>query len=123
MYLVDAAEGIGAPDDDPRVLAVVALAHPEATGPGVLRRIASKRLHELTDPVAAMYIGIAAEKSGDFPLAAPFLGRAIDGLREQGRLGLLTQALVHYAWVATHTGDWEAAADSGVEAADLARDS
>jgi DNA-binding CsgD family transcriptional regulator/tetratricopeptide (TPR) repeat protein len=123
VYLVDAAHGIGVPDDDPRVLAVVALAHPEATGPGVRRRIASKRLHEVPDPVAAMYLGVAAEKSGDFRLAAPFLARAIDGLREQGRLGLLTQALVHYAWVATHTGDWEAAAEAGIEAADLARDS
>ena len=122
-YLVAAAEGIGVPDDDPRVLAVVALAHPEVTGPGVRRRVADKRLHEVRDPVAAMYIGIAAEKSGDFPLAAPFLARAVDGLRDQGQLGLLTQALVHYAWVATHTGDWKAAADSGIEAADLARDS
>jgi DNA-binding CsgD family transcriptional regulator len=123
VYLVDTAESIGMPDDDPRVLAVVALAHPEAMGPVVRRRIASKRRHEVTDPVAAMHVGIAAEKSGDFPLAAPFLGRAIDGLREQGRLGLLTQALVHYAWAAIHTGDWEAARGADLEAADLARDS
>ncbi len=71
---------------------------------------------------AAIYVGIAAEKAGDFRLGARFLGRAIDRLREQGRLGLLTQALVHYAWAATHAGDWSAAAGAGSEGARLARD-
>ena len=37
-------------------------------------------------------------------------------------LGLLTQALVHYAWAATHAGDWEAAERAGAEGAILARD-
>ena len=51
-----------------------------------------------------------------------FLSRAVDGLREQGRLGMLAQALVHHAWVATHTGDWKEAMRDGTEAATLARD-
>jgi DNA-binding CsgD family transcriptional regulator len=71
---------------------------------------------------AAQEMGIAAEKAGDFSLGARFLGRAIDRLRDQGRLGLLTQALVHYAWAATYAGDWSAAAAAGSEAARLARD-
>ena len=122
QYIVDAAEGIGVPDDDPRLLAVIALAHPEVTGPSVRRRVAALRLHEITDPVAAMYVGIAAEKAGDFATGARFLARAVERLREQGRLGMLTQALVHYAWAATHAGDWEAAERAGAEAATLARD-
>src|SRR6202035_5892343 len=75
-----------------------------------------------TDPLAGIHVGIAAEKAGDFDLGARFLGRAVDGLREQGRLGLLTQALVHYAWAATNAGDWSAAAAAGSEGARLARD-
>jgi ATP/maltotriose-dependent transcriptional regulator MalT len=122
QYLVDVAMGMGVPDDDPRVLAVIALAHPEMTGPSVLRRISHVRLHELADPVAAMYVGIAAEKAGDFAVGARFLAPAVEGLREQVRLGSLTQALVHLAWAATHTGDWGAAAAAAVEAAGLARD-
>jgi ATP/maltotriose-dependent transcriptional regulator MalT len=51
-----------------------------------------------------------------------FLSRAVDGLREQIRLGPLTQALVHFAWAATHTGDWTAAAAAASESARLARD-
>ena len=47
---------------------------------------------------------------------------AVDELRAQVRLGPLTQALVHYAWAATHTGDWSAAVTAGEEAASLARD-
>ena len=64
-------------------------------------------------PVAAMYVGIAAEKAGDFAAGSRFLARAVERLREQGRLGLLTQALVHYAWAATYAGDWEAAERGG----------
>ena len=121
-YLVDAAEGIGLPREDPRLLVVAALADPESTGPWVRRRAAHLRLQEMTDPVAAMYAGIAAEKAGDFAAATRFLARAVERLRGHGRLGMLTQALVHYAWAATCAGDWEAAERAGAEAAVLARE-
>ena len=121
-YIVDAAEGIGFADDDPRLLVVIALADPESTAPSVRRRVPHLRLQEMTDPVAAMSVGIAAEKAGDFAAGARFLARAVERLREQSRFGLLTQALVHYAWAATYAGDWEAAERAGVEAATLARE-
>ena len=69
-----------------------------------------------------MYVGMAAEKTGDMRDGEGLLSRAVDGLREQGRLGMLAQALVHHAWVATHTGDWKEAMRDGTEAAKLARD-
>jgi len=122
QYVVDAAEGIGFPDDDPRLLVVIALANPELTAPSVRRRVARLSLQEMADPVAAMYVGIAAEKAGDFEGGSRFLARAVERLREQSRLGLLTQALVHYAWAATYAGDWEAAERAGAEAATLARE-
>ena len=113
QYVVDAAERIGFPDDDPRLLVVIALANPELTAPSVRRRVARLRLQEMTDPVATMYVGIAAEKAGDFAAGSRFLARAVERLREQSRLGMLTQALVHYAWAATYAGDWEAAEAGG----------
>ncbi len=122
QYVVDTAEGIGVSDDDARLLAVIALAHPEVTAPMVRRRVSRMRRHEVADPVNAMYVGIAAEKAGDFSAGAVFLARSIEGLRDQGRLGLLTQALVHYAWATTHAGDWEEAAAAAREATGLARD-
>jgi DNA-binding CsgD family transcriptional regulator len=122
QYVVDAAEGIGFPGEDPRLLVVIALANPESTAPSVRRRVAHSRLPEMTDPVAAMYVGIAAEKAGDFAAGSRFLARAVERLREQSRLGMLTQALVHYAWAAIYAGDWEAAERAGAEAATLARE-
>ena len=122
QYLVDAAQSMGAPDDDPRLLAVIALADPGLTGPAVRGRVSRIRRHEVADPIHAVYLGIAAEKAGDFAAGAWFLARGIERLRQQGRLGMLTQALVHYAWAATHAGDWEAAAVAGAEAVGLARD-
>ncbi|HYS98303.1 MAG TPA: helix-turn-helix transcriptional regulator, partial [Candidatus Dormibacteraeota bacterium] len=121
-YLVEAAMAMGMPDDDPRVLVVVGLAHPELTGPAIRKRVAGMRLHEMADPVAAMYAGMAAEKAGDVTTGVRFLASAIDGLREQVRLVPLTQALGHYAWAATHAGEWPAAAAAAQEAAGLARD-
>src|SRR4029077_9710454 len=121
-YLVEAAMAMGMPDDDPRVLVVMSLAHPEATGPAVRKRVARMRLHEMIDPVAAMYAGMAAEKAGDVATGVRFLASAIDGLREQVRLVPLTQALGHYAWAATYAGEWPAAAAAAQEAASLARD-
>ncbi len=122
QYIVDAAEGIGFPDEDPRLLAVVALANPEVTAPSVRRQVARLRPQEITDPVATMYVGIAAEKAGDFTVGSRLLARAVERLREQSRLGILTQALVHYAWAAAYAGDWEAAERAGAEAATLARE-
>jgi DNA-binding CsgD family transcriptional regulator len=122
QYLVDTATSMGLPDDDPRVLAVIVLADPEMTGASVRERVAHLRLHEVADPVAAMYVGIAAEKAGDFSAGARFLAHAVDGLREQVRLGPLTQALVHLAWAAMHNGDWGVAAAAAAEGARLARE-
>ncbi len=122
QYLVDAAMSMGIPDDDPRVLAVIALADPEKTGVSVRERVAHIRLHDIDDPIALMDVGIAAEKAGDVAVGARFLTRAVEGLREQVRLGPLTQALVHLAWAAMHTGEWGVAAAASAEGARLARD-
>ena len=121
-YLVDAARGLGVGNDDPRLLAVIALADPESEGEEVLRHARSFRRADLASAVDEMLVGIAAEKSGDFVLGARLLASAVDELRAQVRLGPLTQALVHYAWAATQTGDWSAAVTAGEEAASLARD-
>jgi DNA-binding CsgD family transcriptional regulator len=121
-YLVEAALAMGMKDDDPRVLAVIGLANPEVTGPTILKRVSRMRPHEMSDPIAAMYVGIAAEKAGDFATGARFLASAVEGLRQQVRLVPLTQALVHYAWAATHSCEWPAAAAAASEAAGLARD-
>jgi DNA-binding CsgD family transcriptional regulator len=121
-YLVRAAQGIGFPEDDPRVLAICALADPEVTGASVLHRVSRLRVRGDTDAESLMFIGIAAEKAGDFAAGARFLARATEGLREQVRLAALTQCLSHYAWATTHTGEWGTAAVAAAEAQSLAGD-
>jgi DNA-binding CsgD family transcriptional regulator len=121
-YLVEAAQSLSVPAGDPRVLAVTALANPEETGTAVMSHVSRVRLHEVPDPMAAMYVGIAAEKSGDFALGARFLSAAVDGLRDQVRLGVLAEALVHYSWAATYAGEWTAAAAAASEGAALAHE-
>jgi DNA-binding CsgD family transcriptional regulator len=121
-YLVDAATQLGVGNDDPRLLAVIAMADPESEGQAVLRHAARFRRADSESAVDEMLVGIAAEKSGDFVLGGRLLVSAVDELRAQVRLGPLTQALVHYAWTATQTGDWSAAVTAGEEAASLARD-
>ncbi len=64
QYVVDAAEGMGSPGDDPRLLAVMALADPEVTAPSVRRRVARLQLQEISDAVAAMYVGHRLRESG-----------------------------------------------------------
>jgi len=121
-YLVEAAQSFSVPAGDPRVLVVTALANPEETGPTVMSHVSRVRLHDVPDAMAAMYLGIAAEKSGDFALGARFLSAAVDGLRDQVRLGVLTEALVHYSWAATFAGEWTAAAAAASEGAALAHE-
>jgi DNA-binding CsgD family transcriptional regulator len=121
-YLVETAEAMPFPPDDPRLLAVIGLAHPEGTGPRIRERLAALRSHEATDPVDEIHLGIAAEKAGDFVTGVRLLERGADNLRESGRLGVLTQGLVHFAWSAVHTGAWKQAEMAGDEAARLAKD-
>jgi DNA-binding CsgD family transcriptional regulator/tetratricopeptide (TPR) repeat protein len=122
-YVIETVEGFGVPEDDPLLLAVVALAHPELAGPKVLDRVSRMTLRDFADPSSLMYLGIAAEKAGDHVAGGQFLGRAIERLREQGRIGMLTEALVYHAGTAIYTGAWAAAEAAGSEAARLARDS
>ena len=119
-YVVETAQSVGVSDHDARLLVVLALAHPEAMGPSILERVGRLRLADVPEPEDAMSVGIAVEKAGDAAAGAKFLGRAVEGLREQGRLGILTQALVHYAWAATHAGDWGTAVAAATEGAGLA---
>ena len=74
----------------------------------------------LEDPAAARLLGTAAVWMGALDLAADFLAVAVDGLRRQGRLGLLTRALVAQAWVAVHLGTWSVAAPAADEGLRLA---
>lgn len=74
------------------------------------------------DPAARRLLGAAASAVGAFDVAPPLLAASIDGLRAEGRLGLLAQALVSQAWTGFFTGDWVLAGPAAEEAGRLARE-
>ena len=118
--LVEAAEDLGLPANDPTLLHTQALL-PVERGTDVLGELERHARAGLDDPVAARLLGTVAVWMGALDLAADFLAVASDGLRAQGRLGLLTRALVAQAWVAVHLGTWSVAvpaADEGLRLAE-----
>jgi DNA-binding CsgD family transcriptional regulator len=106
--------------DDPRVLAIRVAADPITLTPELstrLRRAAAERGYP-TD--AGLHLAAAATVVGDFESARVFLGDAVDGLREDGRLGLLPRMLSLQAVVAAFFADWATAAPATAELRQLA---
>ncbi|MEA2284250.1 MAG: hypothetical protein QOJ21_293, partial [Solirubrobacteraceae bacterium] len=118
--LVSTAERIGVPPDSPQLLAILALAAPVERGAVVVRRMARLHADEVSDPLEALHLGMAGTAVGTFDRAAAFLEAAVEGLRGQGRIGVLAQALVHQAWGAVHIGNWQLAVAAADEADRLA---
>jgi DNA-binding CsgD family transcriptional regulator len=104
QLVVRAAEQVEVPEDDPRLITVLALASPVDHGKVVIERLRRLRTDDL-EPAQLHLLGTAATGVGDFGQAVRFLTPAVAGLRAQGRLGLLVQALVSQAWTAFHLGN------------------
>jgi len=116
--VLDVADSIGAPADDPLLLYVQACAAPLTRGPAVLEHLA--RALPSDDPEALYLLGAAASLAGDYHAASSLLGASAARLREQGRLRSLTQALAVRAWTAVMTSDFRTAQPAAEEADRLA---
>jgi DNA-binding CsgD family transcriptional regulator len=120
--VVAAAERLRAAEDDPGLLAVLACADPVKQGALVIDRISRMTPDTIGDPAALHLVGTAATAVLAFDLSWGFLSGAVDGLRAQGRLGLLAQALVSQSWAAIHLAKETLAMSAADEAARLARE-
>jgi len=118
--VVISAERAGAADTDPRLLAILAYAAPVERGAAVIARLSSLEPYADADPEAMRLLGRAAEAVGECKRALGFLASAATGLREQGRLGLLTQALSDRAWATMQLADFGVALPAAEEARRLA---
>jgi DNA-binding CsgD family transcriptional regulator len=116
-----AAERIHVSEDDPRVLSILGFTDPEAHGALVIQR-AWRLSPDSFDPDTADLLGVALNLVGAFDQSAAFLASAVAGLRAQGRLGLLPQALTHQAWTAINMLNLNLAVPAAEEAAQLARE-
>jgi ATP/maltotriose-dependent transcriptional regulator MalT len=108
--------------DDPRYTAVLAVADPVAQGQEVSEILDTVVLESVADPAALWSLGQAAHAIGDPVHAADFLGRAETKLRQQGRLGLLSQVLTMQVLDNLELGDLDRAASSVEEGHRLARE-
>jgi DNA-binding CsgD family transcriptional regulator len=108
-------------EDAPVMLAILAHADPVAHGAFVIGRI-SRMTPLPADPAGAYLVGSAAAAVWAYDLSLGFLDTAVSGLRAQGRLGLLAQALVSQAWAAVHLAREPLAVSAAEEAVRLARE-
>jgi DNA-binding CsgD family transcriptional regulator/tetratricopeptide (TPR) repeat protein len=110
-------------EDNPERLALFAQAAPVEMGPLLNQEFSRIDPETINDPAAVRVLGIAASAFGDFDVACRFLERSVSGLRSQGRIAFLTQALESQAHAALFSDDWNLAARAADEAVSLARDS
>jgi len=105
-----AVERLALPETHPRRVVILAMAGPVRWGSVVSERlVAIEASADELNADQAYLAGMAARAIGDHDVAARFLGSAATQLREQGRLGVLTQVLVMRGWVAIAQGSWASA--------------
>jgi DNA-binding CsgD family transcriptional regulator len=91
---------------DPRHLAVLGVADPLRQGSLVIERLDAVVLESVADPAGLWLLGMAAHAVGEPVRAADFLARAESKLRDDGRLGLLSQVLTLQVLDNVELGDW-----------------
>ncbi|GAB2853116.1 LuxR family transcriptional regulator [Actinocorallia aurea] len=117
--IVELAERLSAGDHDPVLVLAMATAAPIECGRAALDRLA--RLQNVRmDGAIARLIAVAATTVGAYDLAAGFIDSAIADLRAEGRLGVLTQALITQACVHLFCGDRQSTLLSAEEGGRLA---
>ena len=117
--VIAAAEKLPVPDTDPGLLLILASADPVRRGALLNARIEGIRPDD-TDPAGMFFAGVAAGTVWSWDRSLPLLEAGVNGLRRQGRLGLLVQALVTRAWAAFHSSRISAAMAAADGAARLA---
>jgi DNA-binding CsgD family transcriptional regulator len=107
-------------EGDPRQLAVLAVADPLRQGRRVIESLRSVVLEGVADPANLWLFGMAAHAVGEPVRAADFLARAEAKLRDDGRLGLLSQVLTLQVLDNVELGDWGRADAALLEGRQLA---
>jgi DNA-binding CsgD family transcriptional regulator len=118
--VVTAVEKTGRPVDDPRYLAVLAVADPLRQGSIVIERLHTVVLEGVNDAAGLWLLGMAAHAVGEPERAADSLARAESKLRDDGRLGLLSQVLTLQVLDNVELGDWGKAESALLEGRHLA---
>lgn len=120
--VVKAARRLQHDDGAPMVLSIAACADPVAEAAAVIDRTAQLAPGTVEDPAEQHALGASLTAVWAYDLAWPYLCAAVDGLRHQGRLGLLGEALASQAWAAIQLGKHRQARSAADESRRLSRD-
>jgi DNA-binding CsgD family transcriptional regulator len=118
--IVDVAERLPLDPLDARVLAIVGYAAPLTRGTVVIERSARLLARPLLNPQSVRLVGSVAVLVGTFDVAIAQSAASVAGLRDQGRLQLLTRALAAQSWAAAQLAELTVAMPAAEEAARLA---
>ena len=118
--IVDVAERLPLDPADPRLLAILGYAAPIACGTTVIERTARLLTRPPVDPQTARLLGSVGVLVGTFDVAIAQSAGSLAGLREQGRLQLLTRALAAQSWAAAQVAHLTVAMPAAEEATRLA---
>jgi DNA-binding CsgD family transcriptional regulator len=92
---------------DPRVMVLYSEIDPFVRGARLVDQLAQWTSREVTDVALLAALARTAFIAGDFERGLGFATRAADLLRRQGRIALLTQALVLKAFASLYLGRWD----------------
>ncbi len=120
--VVEAAREVTDATGDPRYVAAIAIAEPLLECATVMDLLSQFVPEHLTDGDALRLLGMAAHAIGDTARSVDFLSRSEALLREQGRLGLLSQVLSMQVIDRLELGDWAGASAAAIEGERLARE-
>jgi DNA-binding CsgD family transcriptional regulator len=120
--VVRTARRLQGSDNDPTVLSIAACADPVEEAAWVLGKVTKIAPEALDSPSQQHALGASMTAIWAFDRSWPYLCAAVAGLRQQGRLGLLGEALTSQAWAAIHLGKHRLATAVADEASRLSRD-
>ncbi len=122
--LVSVLERFPVPQDDPRVVCILAMASPVEHGALVLEHVSRRSAQPVAERGGPddQRFGLAAHAVGDFVRAERFIEARAQFLRAQGLLGGLVSSLLKLAWTKLQLGDWKSAETMSTEAERLAEE-
>jgi hypothetical protein len=117
-----AANRLGLPEADPRLIAISAYVEPLRRGGDLYVKFQSLSETRHNDPAVARILGSTANVIGTFDISVSFLAESSGALRAQGRLSDLARVLFAHGWAETEVGDWTGATREAEESARLAEE-
>jgi len=120
--VLDAANRLGLPETDPRLIAISAYVEPLRCGYDVSTKLQGLSEIARSDPATARILGTIPNVIGAFDLGASLLAQFSATLRAQGRLGELARVLLAQGWAEMEAGNWTGAMREAEESGQLAEE-